>query len=358
MARDSQLAALVAPIQGGLERMRDVLVESLRSDVPAVSDMLDHIGRFRGKQLRGALVLLSASAAENTPAPPAAAPRGALEQEAAAPNADEMPAVAAIVEMLHLATLVHDDVLDGAVKRRRVASVNRRWDNQVAVLLGDFLYSRTFYISTTLSSRLASQLLSKATEEICAGEIEQAAGRFDFDMPLSRAERIATAKTGALYGAACELGASYPRREAEASYGEARCGAALRAYGRELGLAFQIVDDVLDLEGDEEVVGKGVGADVADGKVTWPVLHVYASASPGVRAAIRDAYTLPGLDEAPGGRLARLHRVCDLAPGVKAALARAESLVASSRARLTSLRPGPAHAALEALGDYVLQRSW
>ncbi|MEZ6013633.1 MAG: polyprenyl synthetase family protein [Planctomycetota bacterium] len=331
MAKDAKLAALVAPVEAGLERMRDVLVHALASDVPAVSDMIDHIGRFRGKQLRGALVLLAGRAAGN--------------------RDDELPAVASIVELIHLATLVHDDVLDSAEKRRRVASVNRRWDNQVAVLLGDFLYSRAFHLSTTLSSRIASRLLATTTQEICAGEIEQAAGRFDFEMPLERAERIATAKTGALYGAACELGASYPGDRD--GY-----GAALRAFGRELGLAFQLVDDVLDLDGDEDTVGKGVGTDVADGKVTWPVLHVYGAADAATRAAIRDAYTLPGLEDAPGGRLARLRGVCDLAPGLLATRARAESLVASARSRLAGLEAGPARVALEALGDYVLQRNW
>jgi octaprenyl-diphosphate synthase len=331
MARDAQLAALVAPVEADLDRMRDVLLATLATDAPAVSDMIDHIGRFRGKQLRGALVLLAGRAARN--------------------GDHELSSVAAIVELIHLATLVHDDVLDGAEKRRRVASVNRRWDNQVAVLLGDFLYARAFHLSTTLTSRLASQLLAITTQEICAGEIEQAAGRFDFDMPLERAERIATSKTGALYGAACELGASYPgNRDAY--------GAALRAYGRELGLAFQLVDDVLDLDGDEDVVGKGVGTDVADGKVTWPVLHVYGAADAATRAAIRDAYTLPGLDDEPGGRLERLRGVCDLAPGIRATRARAESLVASARSRLAGLDESPARAGLEALGDYVLQRSW
>jgi octaprenyl-diphosphate synthase len=345
MAGDAKLAALVAPVQTGLERMRDVLVHALNSEVPAVSDMIDHIGRFRGKQLRGALVLLSGHAARG----------GRTDHPRTSEGEDELPAVAAIVELIHLATLVHDDVLDGAEKRRRVASVNRRWDNQVAVLLGDFLYARAFHLSTTLKSRLASRLLSTTTQEICAGEIEQAAGRFDFEMPLERAERIATAKTGALYGAACELGASYgPSLSGERD----GFGAALRAYGRELGLAFQIIDDILDLDGDEDVVGKGVGADVADGKVTWPVLHVYGAANAATRAAIRDAYTLPGLEDAPGGRLQRLRAVCDLGPGILAPRARAESLVASARSRLSNLTPGSARSALETLGNYVLQRSW
>jgi octaprenyl-diphosphate synthase len=345
MPNDARLAALVAPVRPGLERMREALVQALNSDVPAVSDMIDHIGRFRGKQLRGALVLLAGHAARG----------GRADSSRVGEREDELPSIAAIVELIHLATLVHDDVLDGAAKRRRVASVNRRWDNQVAVLLGDFLYARAFHLSTTSTSRLTSRPLATTTQEIGAGEIEQAAGRFDFEMPLERAERIATAKTGALYGAACELGASYGPSVTGERDG---FGAAMRAYGRELGLAFQIIDDILDLDGDENVVGKAVGADVADGKVTWPVLHIYGAAGAATRAAIRDAYTLPGLEDSPSGRLQRLRAVCDLGPGILAARARAESLVASARSRLSNLPAGPSRAALESLGDFVLQRSW
>ncbi len=336
-AKDVQLQALVAPIADDLARMREVIAESLTSNVAAVSDMTDHIGRFRGKQLRGALVLLNANARQ-------AATGRVVDQ-------GELPVVAAIVELIHLATLVHDDVLDGADKRRRVASVNQRWDNQVAVLLGDLIYSRAFHLSTTLRSPLASQLLSTITQEICAGEIEQAAGRYDFEMPIETYERVATAKTGALYGAACELGFRYPD-------GSEFDGAEMRAFGREIGLAFQIIDDLIDLEGDEKLAGKSTGTDVEDGKVTLAVLHVYANADPGTRAKIRDAYTLQGLDEKPGGRLAHLRSVCDLGPGCEVARARASELVESSRHRLKRLPEGPWRTALFTLSEFVLERRW
>lgn len=336
--KDAALQALVAPIEGDLERMREVISEALASEVPAVSDMTDHIGRFRGKQLRGALVLLTARARA-----------AATGREVG--DGGELPIVAAIVELIHLATLVHDDVLDGADKRRRVASVNRRWDNQVAVLLGDLIYSRAFHLSTTLSSPLASQLLSTITQEICAGEIEQAAGRYDFEMAQDTYERIATAKTGALYGAACELGFRYPD-------GSEFDGAGMRAFGREIGLAFQIVDDLIDLEGDERTAGKSVGTDVEDGKVTLAVLHAYRDADHGTRARIRDAYTLPGLDQEAGGRLGRLRAVCDLGPGRARARARAEELVDSARGRLERLPEGPWRTALATLADFVLERRW
>lgn len=326
---DARLARLLAPIDAGMTRVRERIAGELASESPAVADMTAHISRFRGKQLRAALVLLSGAATGN--------------------DDGELPEVAAIVELIHLATLVHDDVLDGADVRRRVASVNRRWDNQVAVLLGDLLYARAFHLSTTLSSPLCSRLLSTTTQRICVGEIDQAASRYDFDLTDERYEAIAGAKTAALYSAACELGARYPgggEREA--------LGAEMARFGWEIGLAFQIADDVLDVTGSEADVGKSVGNDVEDGKVTLPVLLVHRNADEAVRAAIRDAYTRPGLER----RVEHLRAACDLQPGVDAALARARALVDTALGRLAALPPTPAREALAALGEYVQNRSW
>ncbi len=325
---DTRLRTLLAPVEADLEVVQAELGEMLRGSEPALREMLAHLTRFQGKRLRAGLVLLCGRASGNESA--------------------ELPQVAAIVEAIHLATLVHDDVLDGADVRRRVASVNRRWDNQSAVLLGDLLYARAFDRSTRLRSRLASQVLSEATQTICRGEIVQAASRYDFEMEPSRYEAIAGAKTAALYGAACDLGARYP----DEGRGP---GELLSGFGWRMGLAFQIVDDVLDVIGDAEVVGKSVGNDVEDGKVTLPVLHVYAHAEPAIREAIRDAYTAPRWS---GERAARLRQACDLGPGVEHALERARTLVEEARERLVTLPETAARYTLEQLGDYVLERKW
>ena len=322
-----KLEEVLGPVQSDLERMRAIMIEQLTDASASVRDMTDHISRFRGKQLRGALVLLAGEATGNT--------------------TDEHPQVAAIVEMIHLATLVHDDVLDGATVRRRVACVNERWDNQVAVLLGDFLYARAFALSTELSSRLASRVLSDTTRRLCVGEIDQSQRRYDFEMPQETYEAIAGAKTATLYAAACELGARYPG-------GNEETGRELRELGWELGLSFQIIDDCLDVTGTEEAVGKSVGNDVEDGKVTLPILHVYGRADEATRAAIRDAYTAPGVE----GRAARLREVADLAPGVEYALGRAHELIESARRRVGALAPSPARSALDALTSFVLERNW
>jgi octaprenyl-diphosphate synthase len=319
------LAGLLAPVEEGMRRMRDVVRQQVADSSAAVSDMTDHIGRFEGKQLRGALVLLTGEATGNT--------------------TDEHAAVAAIVEMIHLATLVHDDILDGAQVRRRVACVNQRWDNQVAVLLGDFLYARAFALSTALSSRLCSRLLAETTRKLCVGEIEQSTRRYDFEMSQEDYEEICCAKTASLYGAACELGARYPG-------GNEELGAEMAVFGTNLGLAFQIVDDCLDLVGTQEVVGKTMGTDVEDGKVTLPVLHTYAHADDAKRAEIRDIYTRPEIADRP----ALLREACDLSAGLEYARARAGELIRDGVHRLQRLQPSRARSAMESVAEFVLAR--
>jgi len=320
------LAEFLAPVAGGMERMRAVLATQLAEPSAAVSDMTGHVARFQGKQLRGALVLLTGEATGNT--------------------TDEHASVAAIVEMIHLATLVHDDILDGAQVRRRVACVNQRWDNQIAVLLGDFLYARAFALSTTLSSRLCSRLLADTTRTLCVGEIEQSTRRYDFEMSQVTYEGIAIAKTASLYAAACELGARYPG-------GNQEPGERMARVGRNLGLAFQIVDDCLDVTGSTEELGKSAGNDVEDGKITLPTLYVYAHADEEARARIRDVYTRPGLEN----RTQLLREACSLSSGVEHAFGRARELVDEALMLLSSLPPSPARRSLEGLSEFVLERT-
>ncbi len=321
------LTSLLAPVDDGLTRMREILGRQIEEPSAAVSDMTSHVERFRGKQLRGALVLLCGEATGNT--------------------TDEHAAVAAIVEMIHLATLVHDDILDGAEVRRRVACVNQRWDNQTAVLLGDFLYARAFALSTELSSRLCSRILSETTRRLCVGEIEQANRRYDFDMTQDEAEAICGAKTASLYAAACELGARYPG-------GNEEVGRQMYDLGWQLGLAFQIADDCLDLTGTTEEVGKSVGTDVEDGKITLPVLVAYQRASDDVRARMRDIFTAPDLED----RARLLVEQGHLGAGLEVARLRARTLVAQASERIANLPESPARRSLEGIAEFVLERSF
>ncbi len=322
------LSELLAPVHAGLEAMRDILSAELSGE-GLVGERTAHVARFRGKELRAAMVLLSGQATgRSTP---------------------EHPQVAAVLELIHLATLVHDDVLDGADVRRSLPSVHSVWDEQTAILMGDMLYSRAFHLSTCLDSNLAARVLSKSAQRICAGELEQAARRYDFDMPQADYENIASAKTAELYAAACELGARYPDAPSEPPTPVAQL---MRSFGEELGLAFQIIDDVLDLTGEAAVVGKSVGNDVEDGKVTLPVLHIYANADETTRKAIRDAYQGPS----DGGRMVLLRAACDLTPGLEFARNRAHGLLTQALQRLQTLPDSDARKSLIQITEYVASR--
>ena len=346
------LPDLLAPVQSGLAEMRAILARELRDSGP-VGERVEYLARFRGKELRAAMVLLAGQATGNAH--------------------PELPQVAAVLELIHLATLVHDDVLDGADLRRNLPSVHAQWDEQTAILLGDMLYSRAFHLSTRLSNVLAARVLSQAAQRICAGEMEQAALRYSFDLSQERYEAIAEAKTAELYAAACELGARFGRPAVGEPDGGSGVGAQetswsagawdsqpqglaleMREFGREVGLAFQIIDDVLDLEGLQEQVGKRVGNDVEDGKVTLPVLHVYQRSTPAIQNSIRAAY----LEDLPGGqtRIERLREVCDLEPGLAYAKARANSLLQRALERAQALPASEARTTLIQIAEYILRR--
>ena len=260
---DKELATILAPVKDSLQVVRERIRAELRSEESAVQEIIDHVSRYEGKLLRPAMVLLSA---------------GLFGKQS-----DELIQVAAIVEMVHLATLVHDDVLDDASVRRRVRSVNADFGNHRAVLLGDYIYARAFHQSTRLSTQTCSQILSDVTRVLCEGEIAEIAATYDFGIDEARYLHIIGAKTACLYGGACRLGSLY----AGATEDHAR---ELHEFGYDLGIGFQIVDDCLDLAGDERVVGKSLGTDIAEGKITLPILELCKRSSAAERERIEEIF--------------------------------------------------------------------
>src|SRR5262245_4531264 len=241
----SDLPDVLAPVRGDLEAVGAAYARILDTPSEYVSEMAAHSGRFTGKRLRPALACIASRIV-----------RGDVPADVAT--------VAAIVELIHTATLVHDDVIDGADVRRQVATLNAIWGEHTAVLLGDVIFSRAYLAAARLDDRFASVYLSEVVGEVLEGEIHQDRERHRVDLDERTYRAIIRGKTAALYEAALVVGAHY-------AGGARPVVDALCRYGHHLGMAFQIVDDRVDLAGDEATVGKSRGACLRGGKTTLPV---------------------------------------------------------------------------------------
>jgi octaprenyl-diphosphate synthase len=243
-----------------MEEVREIFNRELLCDVPMISDLLDHVGKFRGKMLRPMLVLLSGQAC------------GRMNHQ--------HRKIAVVLEMVHMATLVHDDVLDETEIRRRGKTINSLHGNETAVMLGDLLISRAFHLCSSLDNPIYSRRIATAANTVCEGEIMQLYYRDYYDLEEERYLEIIARKTAALISCSCYLGAKTADAE------EKECQN-LEAYGKNLGIAFQIMDDVIDLTGKETQAGKTLGTDFLKGKITLPGIHLLRSCDPEKRQAVR-----------------------------------------------------------------------
>ena len=234
--------------------------QELRSVLPHVQQLISHVGKFRGKMLRPSLVLLSGLAVQNKPAESAQLGRTHI-------------VLAAVVEMVHVATLVHDDVLDSAEIRRRGATINHLHGNEAAVLLGDLLISHAFHLCSSLERQSASRLIGHTTNIVCEGELTQNHNRGNWKLDEETYLDIIYRKTASLIETSCRLGAAGTNQDK-------RQIDALALYGRHVGMAFQIIDDVLDIAGTQKTVGKSLGTDIDKGKLTLPMIHFLSTAAP------------------------------------------------------------------------------
>jgi octaprenyl-diphosphate synthase len=253
-----------AVVSHELDDVNSVIIEQLESDVAMVENVGHYIVEAGGKRLRPMLVLLAARAL------------GA--------SGPAQVKFAAVVEFIHTATLLHDDVVDVSELRRGRPTANSQFGNAPSVLVGDFLYTRAFQLMVSLENHELLRMMADTTNTIAAGEVLQLIRAGDADTTEAQYYDVIDRKTAALFAAACGgaglLGAADP--ETVASLGR---------YGRSLGIAFQLIDDVLDYEGDPEETGKNVGDDLAEGKPTLPLIHVMENGSPEQAALVRRAIT-------------------------------------------------------------------
>jgi octaprenyl-diphosphate synthase len=320
----SALRDIQAPVR---ERLEDVVVEMRRivtADLPMIETVSGHLLQMRGKMFRPTLALL-ASEVEGTPEP-------------------RVVTLASVVELMHLASLVHDDSVDHSAMRRGLPTVNSLFSHQVSVIMGDFLYSRALEALVALADLDLLRVLTSVSSQLTIGEMRQLAAVERLAFTELEYESLIEAKTASLLSAACETGAMC---------GAMHHRAALKRFGARLGMAFQVADDILDYTETASVTGKPAGLDLREHKVTLPLIAALPKLSPAARGRVDALFS----SEAPTDE--QIHEVVGLvteAGGIDAARRRGEQYALEADAALRGLPDTPARSALADAILYVMDR--
>ena len=318
------LTDLQATVVPRLAHVEDEMRRMIEDDFPLITDLNAHLLRMRGKMFRPTLTLLADEATAG-PTPAAAA-------------------LAAVIELIHLATLVHDDSVDHSVLRRGMPTINALFSHQVSVIMGDFLYSRAMVELVRLGDLDALRILARVTNEMTIGEMRQLLSHDPLAFSEADYDLLIKAKTASLISGACEvgaLGAPLPQRGALARFGE------------NLGMAFQIIDDLLDYVADPSVTGKPSGLDLREHKVTLPLIYALPEFSRPERTQLDALMSNP---EPTDREIADVVAAVAAHGGLDAARERAQHLCAQADDHLAALPPSPACETLRASLTYVLER--
>lgn len=322
------LAALTVLVRADLDATNRVIVASMDSPVALIPQLAAHLVAAGGKRLRPLLTLASARLCGY----PEGGPRHIN--------------LAASVEFIHTATLLHDDVVDESVLRRGLASANAVFGNKASVLVGDFLFARAFELMVRDGSPEVLRILSHAAATIAEGEVLQLVTQHDLLTPEDRYLDVIRGKTAALFTAACQVGAVVADRPATEE-------TALAEFGTHLGMAFQLVDDALDYAADQATLGKTVGDDFREGKITLPVLIAYHQGDEDERSFWRRTIEASQQDEAD---LVTAMALMDRHHAIGATLDRAAQFATDAKAALAIFPDGPFRKALLQVADYTVSR--
>jgi octaprenyl-diphosphate synthase len=318
------LASIQEPVREELDHVFAELGRIIAGDFPLIDQVNAHLLRIRGKMFRPTLLLL---AAQGT---------GRLTPR--------MVTLAAVVELIHLATLIHDDSVDHSVLRRGQPTVNALFTHEIAVIMGDYLYSRAVVELVRLDDLEPLRVMSRVTNEMTVGEMREITSHDVLGFSQDDYDQLIEAKTASLMSGACEVGAL----DADPAYREP-----LKRYGRHLGMAFQIADDLLDYTGSEEVTGKPGGLDLREHKITLPLI----AALPRMDDAERETVQTLMDDPAPQDQhIAEVIRLVETRGGIEAARARALTFAALAEAELEHLPAGRSRDALRDCIAYVVER--
>ncbi|MCM2357032.1 MAG: polyprenyl synthetase family protein [Geobacteraceae bacterium] len=320
------MEAALALIGEDLKNVELQFKKDLQSDVPLIRKVGEYVLSSGGKRIRPALLLLSAKLCGY---------RG-----------DRHVPLASVIEFIHTATLLHDDVVDNANLRRGIASANTLWGNEASVLVGDFLFSKSFSLMVADGDLQVLKVLSAATTIIAEGEVLQLISTSDMDLTEERYIEVVKCKTAILLSAACQAGAILGRAEPARE-------AALRDFGLSLGIAFQLMDDTLDYVASEEQFGKSIGHDLEEGKITLPLIHTLQRCTPAERESIGEIVDKELLDKSD---FQTVFELVNRYGGIDYTIARARDYIAEAKALLGVFDASPDKVALLGLADYVVTR--
>lgn len=246
------LTDLTAPIQKDLNRVEQLIAETLRTENLFIQQMVDYLADSAGKRIRPALAILSSKYCGEV--------------------TEDTIALGAALEMLHVATLIHDDIIDNSAIRRKQKTLNFKWGNEISVLMGDYVFASSFYLMAKKLPKDVLSTLADTTNTICRGEISETFYRFNVGLQEDQYYEVIKEKTASLFAASCQTGAML-------AGGDEAVSDSLYRFGLGIGMAFQVIDDTLDFIGKESKVGKPVMSDLREGKLTLPVIHCLNSAN-------------------------------------------------------------------------------
>lgn len=312
-------------VKNDFESVNQLIVKQLHSDVGLVENIGHYIIEAGGKRLRPLLVLLFAKALGY--------------------QGEKHIDLAAIIEFIHTATLLHDDVVDVSSLRRGRATANAKWGNAPSVLVGDFLYSRSFQMMVAIGNMDIMRILSDTTNVISEGEVQQLVNAKDPEVTEANYMTVIHKKTAALFEAACEIGAVIAQASPE------QCQAA-KQYGYHLGVAFQLIDDALDYEGDASELGKNVGDDLAEGKPTLPLIHAISHGSNEEAELVKSAIREGDLD-----KLETIITIVQQRGGLEYTHACAREHAAKAESLIANLPASACHTALADLTRFAVART-
>ena len=313
------LARVTQLVQPQLGQVEQRIIKQATAFDPAIEGYVTYAIGGHGKRLRPLVALLAGGATGQI-------------------NTGHVD-LAVIVELIHVATLVHDDIIDEAERRRAQPTVNARWGNSLSVLLGDCLFAHALTLSTNFENADISRAIARAASEICSGEMIQTQRRFDLKLEVEDYLRIVEMKTGSLFAAAAELGATI-------SEADARSIEILKTFGMRVGTAYQIYDDCLDIAGDERTTGKTLGTDLRKGKFTLPILIFLRSASEFERERSCSLILEGRCDE-----VTQLLKNGASNGALSESITTANDLIRSAQAGMKALRPNAHTEGLLGLGD-------